>query len=64
MTKDIKLSNGNTYKFPLNWNSDKINNFLKQDFKVCPYCSKVDIRLSHLNDSRGFNNNYDDNNWK
>jgi len=63
-TKTIRLSDSNKYQFPTNWNVGKINQFLKDDFKICPYCSKVDIRLEHLNNCNGYNFNSDDNNWK
>ena len=59
MTKQVKLSDLKTYKFPKEWNLLKITQFLNQDFKMCPYCSKVDIRLSHLNDCNGHNPNDD-----
>jgi len=63
-TKTIKISDNNKYQFPTNWNVNEINQFLKSDFKICPYCSKVDIRMEHLNDCTGYSFNSDDNNWK
>jgi hypothetical protein len=55
------------YNFPANWNKEKIVLFCNQDFKVCPYCGKIDIRIEHLNDCNetiAIRTEREDNYWK
>lgn len=41
--------NNKMIKFPNNWTKNNIVDFCNQNFKICPYCGKIDIRLEHLN---------------
>ena len=41
------------YKFPDNWNKQKVLKFVNTGYKTCPYCGKFDISLSHLNSCSG-----------
>lgn len=38
------------YRFPDNWNKNKVLSFVNENYKICPFCGKFDIALNHLNE--------------
>ncbi len=41
------------YLFPFNWTVDQVVNFANQDFRMCNYCGKIDVKLNHFNNCIG-----------
>ena len=62
------IINNEVIEFPKKWSLKEITNFINQNFKICPYCGKIDIRLNHLNDCNykigQIKQDHEDNLWK